>query len=149
MCRSWHKSFIDNINPGSCLCVKQALFWCQPNKSKKRNCIWLCRVCRIIKGTNIKHAYVESKNRMETIFSDICRLVCIEHTKQSERKRSSKTVPTTSNDIQNSKYENDLNSNHSVKTRMSITSKEIRNVYIDRMIPLLPRPNVKTDDFHA
>ena len=44
---------------------------------------------------------------------------------------------------------NDINQNSNVKTRIPTTMNEIRNVYLDRMISMLPRPNIDTDALHA
>ena len=44
---------------------------------------------------------------------------------------------------------NDIDQNSNVKTRIPTTMNEIRNVYLDRMISMLPRPNIDTDVLHA
>ena len=44
---------------------------------------------------------------------------------------------------------NDIDRNSHVDTRIPTTMTEIRNVYIDRMISMLPRPNIDTDASHA
>ena len=44
---------------------------------------------------------------------------------------------------------NDIDRNYHVDTRIPTTMTEIRNVYIDRMISMLPRPNIDTDASHA
>ena len=43
----------------------------------------------------------------------------------------------------------DIDQNSNVKTRIPTTMNEIRNVYLDRMISMLPRPNIDTAALHA
>ena len=43
----------------------------------------------------------------------------------------------------------DLDKSYHIKTRIPTTMNNIRNEYLNRMISMLPRPNIDTDSLHA